>query len=291
MENKYIARFLVLLLLIIYFIPFGINIPYLLILEEKGILNPFSILFLPVPVSETILFLSLMFTILLTYLAFFYGNKGISQFLLDKLSENQCFSYPMLPFKLELYLRWIISPVSIVLIGLLGGALGFAFKSILVIISWYIYSTGLLFLYFPMINSQINQLDDLTEKFKELVSKAKGRIIYADNELVIKEKVLIARKWLNSKISSLENIVSYGYVSNTKIFVKCKNFPLIINCRDSKRAYKTIRSFLRNVSGDISEASIREIESFIFLQKLRYSGIVILVGASILLMLGIYAMF
>ena len=291
MENKLIAKLLMLLLLVIYFIPFGINIPYLLVLGKNGVLNPFSILFLPVPISETILFLSLLFTILLTHLAFFYGNKGISQFLLDKLSENQCFSYPIFQFKLELFLRWIISPVSIVLIGLLGGALGFAFKSILVIISWYVYSTGLLILYFPNLEAQIAQLDDITKDFKKIVESAKGRVVYADNELILKENVLIARKWLTSKISSLENIVSYGYVSNTRIFVKCRNFPLLINCRDSKRAYKVIRSFLKNVSGDVSEASIREIENFIFLQKLRYSGIVVLVGASILLMLGIYAIF
>ena len=291
MNNRLITRLLLVILLIIYFIPFSVNIPYLLVLGQKGILNPFSLLFLPVPVSETILFLSLLFTILLTHLAFFYGDKGISQFLLDKLNENQCFSYPMFQFKLTLYLRWIVSPLSIVIIGLLGGALGFAFRSILVILSWYIYSTGLLILYYPNLERQVDRLNDITNNFREITNKAKGKIIYADNELMIKEKVLIARKWLRSKICGLENVVSFGYVSNTKIFVKCRNYPLLINCRDSKRAYKMIKSFLKNVTGEVSEASIREIENFIFLQKLRDSGIVILVGASVLLMLWIYIIF
>ncbi len=261
---------------------------YLVNLWVKGITNPFSIIFSELPVGKFVLSISLLVTAILTYVALLYGGHGISKYLIDSILENECFPYPLRILKLDLLLRHLATPIVILLIVYLGSALSYAFRSILILIIWYAYSIILLLMFYPDLKKLEESVSIAFDKGREIIRMSKGKIKYADNELVIKESVLIKRGFLTSRIIQLKNISSYGYVNSSSIYVKCKNLPVLVSCSDGKRAYKLMKEILMKSTEEISPATISEVEEYIFLRKVKFYGILSVMIISFVLLISIY---
>ncbi|MEQ9716202.1 MAG: hypothetical protein ABGF52_11810 [Candidatus Asgardarchaeum sp.] len=278
------------ILIIIYFIPIIINVPYLIDLWYKGLANPFSVFFSALPISRVVLSVTLLITSILTYIALLFDGKGITGYLLKSILDNGCYPYSRSILKIELVFRFFGTPIVLLLIALLGSALSFAFRSIIVLVIWYFYSTLLFLTYYPDLSKHEEYLMKIFKESQKLLSEARTKIIYADKELVLKEKVLIKRGWFLSKIMRLDNISSFGYVNSQSVYIKCGNLPILIFCSDGKRAYKILKDVIKRTSEEVSPASIREIEHYIFMRRLKYYGIIFVIFVSFVLLLIIYAL-
>lgn len=277
-----------LVILLFYIAPILFNVSYLINLWLKGLVNPFSVIFSELPVGKLVLSVSLFATAILTYIALLYGGRGISEYLIDSIVENECFPYPVRLLKIDLLLRYFATPIVLLLIAYLGGALSYAFKSILLLTIWYAYSLVLIFMFYPDLKRLEDRVYMAFNRGIEIIKKSRGKIKYADNELVIKENVLIKRGWLSSRIIHLKNITSYGYVNSSSIYIKCRNLPVLVSCSDGKRAYKLLKETLLKSSEEISPATISEVESYIFLRKVKFYSIIGVILISFVLLLGIY---
>lgn len=281
-----------------------INLVFLVVYFSQFILSihliaPFfsyDLLFtLPSIQHPTILIIALFITLILTYVTLVH-HGGLSYFFLKSLKQGGCLTYPKENFLRTLYFRTSLTPLAILLISIIGSVIGILYGSVPISLVWNLYCLFLFYIFFssyPYTMRIVNSLLSYSSKIDKLNTEP---VIYADRDLILKNRLLIQRTKKGNRVCLLDKITSYGYVSNKQIFIKCGIMSIMISCNDAKTAFKTLQKQFEEKEINIPQVTTSEIEEFMRAQKLlnylylgiAASSIIFLITLIVLGIISIY---
>ena len=206
---------------------------------------------------------------LLTYLSFFYKKgyfpKGILEFKFEK-GPWVCFNN----MRGYLIRKFIMIPLAIEMISLMGGLLSLKFAIVPFLFLWMIYPLSLSLLLIKKSSLYSEKIDTITNLLKELNEDIrKCRIIYADEEFLLKENYIIKKSRSKMVVSKIDYIEYFGYAPPNRIFIEVNKNPVFFRCKDTKKAFKVLTKYLRNSEKDAEKAPYSYIYTLSITSKVR----------------------
>ncbi|MHA1839402.1 MAG: hypothetical protein ACTSVM_06525 [Candidatus Ranarchaeia archaeon] len=206
---------------------------------------------------------ALITTGLCIYISFLYRKKGL---LLSRLKEHVETSGAIWPYDaVESYLlnNWQIQLGLIQVVALIGLVSTLVYRSDYMVTLWFIFtllSYGLLHSKIPNI---VKMRDILLDRCNKFAPEARGKIIYADEELILKEKVFIRRCSTYQIVYYYSDLESYGFLPANRVFFHFRNSkPFIATSRDAKTTIKLLRNQLAKNKISVQIASSKTINAF-----------------------------
>ncbi|MHA1596182.1 MAG: hypothetical protein ACTSWV_00890 [Candidatus Asgardarchaeia archaeon] len=225
----------------------------------------------PEEVRLLLIVLPISSSYLLTYLSFFYKKgyfpKGILEFKFGKgpwIYFNDMRGY--------LIRKFIMIPLSIETMSLMGGLLSIKFATIPLLFLWMVYPISLSLLLIRKSSLYSEKIDTITNLFKELNEDIrKCRIIYADEEFLLKENYILKKSRSKIVVSKIDHIEYFGYAPPNRIFIEVNKNPVFFRCKDTKKAFKVLTKYLRDSEKDAEKAAYSYIYTLSITSKVRES--------------------
>ncbi|MHA1506210.1 MAG: hypothetical protein ACTSR0_03370 [Candidatus Asgardarchaeia archaeon] len=161
-------------------------------------------------------------------------------------------------------------PISIETISLMGGLLSIKFAAMPFLFLWTIYPISLSLFLIKKSGLYSEKIDSITNMLKELNEDIrKCRIIYADEEFLLKENYIIKKSKSKMVVSRIDHIEYFGYAPPNKIFIEVNKNPVFLSCKDTKKAFKVLTKYLRDYEKNAEKAPYSYIKALSITSKVR----------------------